>query len=53
MVQRNAEESALAREVAARLSPQELRGWFAELKQLAVPDAVARIRSLVAKKLAA
>ena len=49
----DAEEAALAREVAAQLSPQELRGWFAELKQLAVPDAVVRIRSLVAKKPAA
>ncbi len=49
----DAEEAALAREVAAQLSPQELRGWFAELKQLAVPVAVARIRALVAKKPAA
>lgn len=49
----DADEAALAREVAAQLSPQELRGWFAELKQLAVPDAVARIRTLVAKKPAA
>jgi hypothetical protein len=49
----DAQEATLAREVAAHLSPHELRGWFAELKQLAVPDAVARIRSLVAKKPAA
>ncbi|MEJ7599239.1 MAG: hypothetical protein WKG01_15140 [Kofleriaceae bacterium] len=47
------EEAALAREVAAQLSPQELRGWFTELKQLAVPDAVAKIRALVTKKPAA
>ena len=29
----DAEEAAVAREVAAQLSPQELRGWFAELKR--------------------
>jgi hypothetical protein len=42
------EESALARAIAAELSPDELRGWFAELKQLSVAEAVAKIRTLLA-----
>lgn len=41
------EESALAQEVARDLSPADLRKWFDELKALSVPDAVAKIRSLV------
>jgi hypothetical protein len=41
------DESALARALAAELSPDELRAWFAELKQLSVPDAVAKIRTLL------
>jgi len=47
------EEATLAREVAAQLSPEELRGWLAELKRITVPDAVAKIRTLIAKKPAA
>ncbi len=35
---------SLAREVAAELSPAELRAWFNELSALSVPDAVAKIR---------
>jgi hypothetical protein len=44
------EEAALARAVAADLGPAELRAWFDDLKKLGVPDAVAKIRALVAKK---
>ena len=40
------EEAALARQVAAELSPAELRAWFDELQQCSVPDAVAKIRAL-------
>ena len=42
------EEAALARAVAADLSPAELRSWFDELKKLSVPQAVQKIRVLVA-----
>ena len=41
------EEAILARQVAADLDPAELRAWFDELSWLSVPDAVARIRSLI------
>jgi hypothetical protein len=41
------EEAAIAREVAKDLSPAELRAWFAELAGLSVPDAVAKIRSII------
>ena len=41
------DESALARAMAAELSPEDLRAWFAELKQLSVPDAVAKIRTVL------
>jgi hypothetical protein len=40
-------EAALARQVAAELSPVELRAWFNELSALSVPDAVAKIRSML------
>jgi hypothetical protein len=40
-------EAALARQVAAELSPVELRAWFDELSALSVPDAVAKIRSML------
>jgi hypothetical protein len=40
-------EAALARQVAADLSPAEVRTWLAELTALSVPDAVAKIRSFV------
>lgn len=40
-------EAALARQVAAELSPAEVRTWFAELSALSVPDAVAKIRTFV------
>ncbi|MCX5747977.1 MAG: hypothetical protein NT062_36410 [Proteobacteria bacterium] len=43
-------EATLAREVAADLSAAELRTWFDELSKLAVPDAVAKIRTLVGPK---
>jgi hypothetical protein len=41
-------EAELARAVAADLSPAELRSWFEELKRLSVPQAVQKIRALVA-----
>jgi hypothetical protein len=41
------DEARLARAIAAELSPDELRGWFAELKQLTVAEAVAKIRTLI------
>ena len=40
-------EAALARQIAAELSPKEMRAWFAELSALSVPDAVAKIRAFV------
>lgn len=40
-------EAALARQVAAELTPGEMRAWFAELSALSVPDAVARIRTFI------
>ncbi|MDQ3368477.1 MAG: hypothetical protein M3680_23875 [Myxococcota bacterium] len=43
------EEAALAREVAGDLEPAELRSWFDELSKLSVPDAVAKIRTLIGK----
>ena len=42
------EEAALAREVASTLGPSELRGWFDELSKLSVPQAVQKIRVLIA-----
>jgi hypothetical protein len=42
------EESRLASEVAKELSPAELHAWFDELAALSVPDAVAKVRSLLA-----
>lgn len=42
------EEAALAREVAGNLGPAELRGWFDELSKLSVPQAVQKIRVLIA-----
>jgi hypothetical protein len=41
-------EAALAREVATTLGPAELRAWFDELSKLSVPQAVQKIRVLVA-----
>lgn len=43
------EEAALAREVAGDLEPGALRAWFDELSKLSVPDAVAKIRTLIGK----
>jgi len=40
-------EGMLARELAAELSPAELRTWMAELRELSVADAVARIRGVL------
>ena len=42
-----ASEAALARQVAAELTPRELRAWFSELSALSVPDAVAKIRAML------
>jgi hypothetical protein len=44
-----AEEAALAKEVAKGLTPAELHTWVGELTPLSVPDAVARIRAIIAK----
>jgi hypothetical protein len=41
------DEAARARQLAAELSPSELRAWFEELSVMSVPDAVAKIRALV------
>lgn len=40
-------EAALAKQIAAELSPTELRAWFDELSALSVPDAVAKVRSML------
>jgi len=42
------EEAALAREVASGLGAAELRAWFDELSKLSVPQAVQKIRVLIA-----
>ena len=42
-----AEEAAIAKQVASTLTPLEVRAWFIELSKLSVPDAVAKIRSLI------
>lgn len=43
-------EAKLARQLAAELTAAEMRAWLAELSGMSVPDAVAKIRSLVAGK---
>lgn len=40
-------EATRARQLAAELSPTELRAWFDELSALAIPDAVAKLRTLI------
>lgn len=40
-------EAALARQLAAELTPAEQRAWFHELTSLSVPDAVSKVRSLL------
>jgi hypothetical protein len=40
-------EAGLARQVAAELSPAELRAWFHELTAMSVPEAVAKIRTML------
>ncbi len=42
------EEATLAREVAGSLGVTELRAWFDELSKLSVPQAVQKIRVLIA-----
>jgi hypothetical protein len=42
------DEAVLARDVAGSLSPAELRAWFDELSKLSVPQAVQKIRVLIA-----
>ena len=44
------DEAALARQLAAELTPVEMRAWLADLSSISVPDAVAKIRSLLAGK---
>jgi len=46
-----AEEAALARAAAAELSPHDLRAWFEQLSQMSIPDAVKRVRGLLAESL--
>ncbi len=41
-------EAAMARAVAADLQPLELRAWFDDLSKLSVPEAVTKIRSMIA-----
>ena len=41
------DEAALAREVAAQLSPAELRAWFDDIGKLSVDEAVTKIRKVV------
>ena len=43
-------EAALASEVAKELKPAELRAWFDELSKLAVPEAVEKVRGLIAAR---
>lgn len=43
-------EVAYVRDVARELNPAELRGWLDELSKLSVPDAIVRIRGLIAGK---
>jgi hypothetical protein len=42
------DEAALAKQLAAELSPAEMRAWFDELSKLEVPQAVQKIRVLLA-----
>lgn len=42
------DEAALAKQLAAELSPLEMRAWFDELSKLEVPQAVQKIRVLIA-----
>jgi hypothetical protein len=42
------EEAAMARDVASNLSAHDLHAWFDELKKLTVPQAVQKIRVLIA-----
>ncbi len=44
------QEVAYIQAIAKELSPAELRGWFDELSKLSVPDAVTRVRGLIAGK---
>jgi hypothetical protein len=40
-------EQVYAQALAGELSPSDLRAWISELKELSVPDAVARIRAVL------
>ena len=44
------QEVAYVQAIAKEFSPAELHGWFDELSKLSVPDAVTRIRGLLAGK---
>jgi hypothetical protein len=44
------QEVAYVQAIAKEFTPAELRGWFDELSKLSVPDAVTRIRGLIAGK---
>jgi hypothetical protein len=41
-------ESMLARALAAELTPADLRAWLGELRAMSVPEAVAKIRGVLA-----
>jgi hypothetical protein len=43
-------EAALARQLVAELSPAEMRAWMKELCALSIPDAVAKVRSILGSK---
>ena len=43
-------EAALARQLVAELSPTETRAWMKELSALSIPDAVAKVRSILNSK---
>jgi hypothetical protein len=44
------DEVAFLKEVAKDLTPEQLRAWFDELSNVSIPDAVTRIRGLIAGK---
>lgn len=44
------EEATLARAAAGELSPSDKRSWFEQLSAMSVPEAVTRIRELLAPK---
>ena len=43
------EEGALVRAAAGELSPRDLRAWIDELSAITVPEAIERVRALLAR----